>query len=45
MRKSSATVSLLLALSSVGSLSFLLGQLQSLDLHFDLAGEDDCYYC
>ncbi|GAA4007367.1 hypothetical protein GCM10022408_19140 [Hymenobacter fastidiosus] len=43
MKKTTALSSLLL-LGSLGSLGYLTAQVLNLNLHFDLHGEDDCYY-
>ncbi|WP_262904702.1 hypothetical protein [Hymenobacter lucidus] len=44
MKKTTAFSSLLL-LGGLGSLGYLTAQLKDLNLHFDLRGEDQCYYC
>ncbi|WP_262708237.1 hypothetical protein [Hymenobacter persicinus] len=44
MKKTTAFSSLLF-LGSLGSLGYLTAQLLDLNLHFDLRGEDQSYYC
>lgn len=45
MKKSTAAISSLLLLGSLGSLSYLAAQVRDFNLFFDLRDEDECYYC